>query len=420
MKDRTERGNNAVGAKSEPENKQKINVSGRIRNDNPYYLKIADRYRAAGFLLLVLFAVFAVIMLLKFGSNITYDNLVYLARDFKVAMGTSAESVSSVSYTSQENMAFAYFRDGVTVAGSSDVTLYGSSGEEVYSFSENYGYPVLSSSDKYMLVYSPGGKNYSLYNSVTRVLSKETAGEIIAADVSDSGAYVTVVSASSGKYDVEIFGDNLKRIMTVHKDKHVTDAAISPDGEFIAITSVVEGNIDFSSEVYVVRAGDVEPTARITSPSSVPYVADFTKDGTLFVIFDDKIVFYGDGFEPALSFDFEGLSPSCFGAAAGGVTVACRQNTLGTRTKVFSFDTEGKIIYNDTVPARVMEVAAPAESGDCAGYVKTGGEIIMLSVSGDNKSETYSGEVIRMIDTGSGLLVCTGSRAYKLFSASEE
>ncbi len=405
-----------MGEKTLRGKNQKISVSGRIKSENTYYLHIADRYRAAGFLLLILFVVFAAVMLVKFGSSVTYDNLVYLARDFKGAMGTSTETISSVSFTSQENMTFSFFRDGAAVAGSGEGTLYGPSGEEVFSYSESFPTPVLTSSDKYLLAYSPGGKYYSLYNSVTRLFSKETGGEIIAADVGDSGAYVTVTRVAPGKYDVEIFGDDLNRIMTVHKDKHVTDVAISPDGKTVAIASAVEGNVDFSSEIYVVEAGKEEPVARLNYPSSLPFAVDFTSAGVLFAAFDDRIVFYDSSMEIGSSTDFESLAPACYGVSEGGVTVACRENVLGTRTRVFSFDTAGNLIYNETVSSRVTEVAAPRDPAACAGFVKTGEEIIKLALSGNNLSERYSGDVFRIIDVGDGLLVCTGSRIYKLFS----
>lgn len=403
-----------------PDSKRRINVSDRIKNENRYYLKVSDRYRAAGFLLLVLFAVFAGIMLFRFGENVTYDNLVYLARDFNTAMGTNRASISEVRFTEQEEMTFASFRDGVAAAGSTDVFFIGPSGDIDFSYTENYNVPVLKAGDKYLLAYSPGGRNYSIYSSVTRLSSKETAGEIVSADMSDAGAYVIAFRTSSGKYDIEIYGDSFKRIMTVHKDKHVIDSAISPDGKTIAVVSAVEGDLDVSAELYVVRAGDSEPLFKKTVPSSVPLVADFTSSGNLFVIYDDRLEFYDGSMEILYSEDLSGTPPSCCGISADGVVICCRENALGTKNRIRSFNADGSLVYNGLVLEGVLEAAAPQGSKETAGFVRTSSEIIKLVPDGENESVSYSGEAIRMIDSSGGLLLCKNGSVTALFVPTEE
>ncbi|MBQ6261969.1 MAG: hypothetical protein IJK58_00455 [Clostridia bacterium] len=402
-----------------PDPKRRINVSDRIKNENPYYIKISDRYRAAGFLLIVLFAVFAGIMLFRFGENITYDNLVYLARDFNTAMGTNQGSITEVRFTEQDEMTFVPFRDGVAAAGSNDVFLIGPSGDTEFSYSENYTFPVLNAGEKYLLAYSPGGRNYSIYSSVTRLSSKETEGEIVSADMSDSGAYVIVFRTSSGKYDVEIYGDSFKRIMTVHKDKHVIDSAISSDGKRVAVVSAVEGDLDVSAELYVVRAGDSEPFFRKTVASSVPLVADYLPSGILFVIYDDRIEFYDETMEILYSEDLSGTPPSCYGVSGSGVVVCCRENALGTKNRIRSFDSEGNVVYNESISSGVLEVAAPSGDNGVVCYVRTPSEIVRISANGEVESASYTGDAVRIVDTSGGLLLCRNGSVANVFGATE-
>ncbi len=402
-----------------PDPKRRINVSDRIKNENQYYIKVSERYRAAGFLLLVLFAVFAGVMLFTFGNNITYDNLVYLVRDFNTAMGTDQGSISEVRFTEQDEMTFIPFRDGVAAAGSNDVFLIGPSGKTEFTYNENYTVPVLVAGEKYLISYSPGGRNYSVYSSVTRLSSKETAGEIVSADMSDTGAYVIAFRTSSGKYDVEIYGDNFKRIMTVHKDKHVIDSAISPDGKNIAIVSVVEGDLDVSAELYVVRAGDDEPVFRKTTASSVPLVAGYTSSGDLFVIYDDRVEFYDEAMEILYSEDLSATPPSCCGATGSAVVICCRENALGTKNRIRTFDADGKLIYNEQLSSGVLEVAAPRDASSAAGFVRTASEIIRLTYEDENESVAYTGDVIRIIDASGGLLICRNGSVSNAFAASD-
>ncbi len=406
-------------AEKRPDPKRRINVSDRIKNENPYYIKISERYRAAGFLLIVLFAVFAGVMLFKFGENITYDNLVYLARDFNTAMGTDQGSISEVRFTEQDELTFIPFRDGVAAAGSNDVFLIGPSGDTEFSYTENYNVPVLKAGEKYLLAYSSGGRNYSIYSSVTRISSKEVPGEIVSADMSDTGAYVIASRTSSGKYDVEIFGENFKRIMTVHKDKHVIDSAISPDGKTVAIVSAVEGDLDVSAELYVARAGDSEPLFRNTVESSVPLVADYTASGNLFVIYDDSFEFYDGEMKLLFSEDLSGTPPTCCGISDSCLVLCCRENALGTKNRIRSFDSDGNIIYNDLLFSGVLEVAAPANSERAAGYVRTASEIIKLVPDGENETVSYTGDVLRVVDTAGGPLVCRSGSVSSAFDTSE-
>ena len=406
-------------AEKRPDPKRRINVSDRIKNENPYYIKISERYRAAGFLLIVLFAVFAGIMLFRFGENITYDNLVYLARDFNTAMGTNQGSITEVRFTEQDEMTFVPFRDGVAAAGSNDVFLIGPSGDTEFSYSENYTFPVLNAGEKYLLAYSPGGRNYSIYSSVTRLSSKETEGEIVSADMSDSGAYVIVFRTSSGKYDVEIYGDSFKRIMTVHKDKHVIDSAISPDGKNIAIVSVVEGDLDVTAELYVARSGDSEPLFRKTVPSSVPLVAGYTSTGNLYVIYDDRVEFYDVSMEVLYSEDLSATPPSCCGVSRSALVICCRENALGTKNRIRTFDADGKLVYNELLSSGVLEVAAPRDAVSSAGYVRTASEIIKLVPDGNNVSVSYTGDVIRIIDSAGGLVICRNGSVTNAFGSSE-
>ncbi|MBR3423508.1 MAG: hypothetical protein IKG80_03355, partial [Clostridia bacterium] len=370
-------------------------------------------------LLIVLFAVFAGIMLFRFGENITYDNLVYLVRDFNTAMGTNKGVITEVRFTEQDEMTFIPFRDGVAAAGSNDVFLIGPSGDTEFSYPENFTVPVLNAGEKYLLAYTPGGRSYSIYSSVTRLSSKDAEGEIVAADMSDSGAYVIVFRTSSGKYDVEIYGDNFKRIMTVHKDKHVIDSAISPDGKRIAVVSAVEGDLDVSAELYVVRAGDSEPLFRSTVSSSVPLAADYLTSGTLFVIYDDRVEFYDESMEVLYSEDLSGTPPSCYGVSNSGVVICCRENALGTKNRIRAFDADGNVVYNELLSAGVLEVVAPNSEEDAVCYVRTPSEIIELVSSGENKSVSYAGDVIRIVDSSGGLLLCRSGSVTSVFGGSD-
>ncbi len=384
---------------------KRIDVSGQIKNENKYYLRISARYRVAAFVLLAAFIVFAGFMLIRYGAYITYDNLIYLVRDADRMAGNDSGSITELNYTPQDNITVLRFRDGVAVAGSSYLAVYDSSGSEVMTDRAGYNAPFMAAGDKYLLVYDMGTKNYSVYNSLTRVLTRESDFEILGADMSDSGSFILLTRSKTGKYDVEVYGEALNRVMTVHKDKYVIDAAISRDGKNVAILSAVEGDLDLGYELYVCRVGDSDPLFSETFASAVPLRLDYYPSGNLSVITDAGVVFYDGNMKELSSTGIGGTTPSYCDATDGALVLALAENALGNRNRIMAFDNEGKILYNDSVSSRIAFVTAPlSPENGIAGYVKTDDAVLILGGDGSVKTVGCSNEVIDLIDMKNGIL----------------
>ena len=392
--------------------KKQIDVSGQIKNENKYYLKIAARYRVAAFILLAAFIVFAGFMLIRYGAYITYDNLVYLVRDADRMVGNDSGSITELNYAPQDNITVLRFRDGVAVAGSSYLAVYDSSGSEVITDRAGYNSPFMAAGDKYLLVYDMGTKNYSVYNSLTRVLTRESDFEILGADMSDSGSFILLTRSKTGKYDVEVYGEALNRVMTVHKDKYVIDAAISRDGKNVAILSAVEGDLELGYELYVCRVGDSDPLFSETFASAVPLRLDYYPSGNLSVITDNRVTFFDSNMKEITSTEINGMTPSYSDSTDGVLVVALAENALGNRNRIMTFDNEGKILYNDAVGTRITFVTAPSSAkAGIAGYVKTDGAVQILGCDGSVKTLDCSDDIIELIDMNNGILSFTSSGA---------
>ena len=200
---------------------EKIRVDSEIkRRKNRYYEKVSDRYRTVGVLMILCLAVFGGALLLKFGEYITYDNFVYLIRDFN-SVTDSASDYTEVSYQAQDSDVYVPFRDGFAAVGNSRVIVFDVGGSPLLTDEVSLSYPATASSEKYLLVYDIGGTTYSLYNSITRVIKNETDMPIISASVADDGSYIIVTEGKESKYLVKLYNSAFKLKMTVRKDKYV-------------------------------------------------------------------------------------------------------------------------------------------------------------------------------------------------------
>lgn len=104
-----------------------VNGAGRAKAGD-YYAALSRRMGIAKWAMIVALPVFLAVMLSVYRSNITYDNLKYLMRDFSSDRGEAALKFTDISFEEQTSLDSLIFRGELAVVGSSNVTLYNSTG----------------------------------------------------------------------------------------------------------------------------------------------------------------------------------------------------------------------------------------------------------------------------------------------------
>ncbi|MCI9449091.1 MAG: hypothetical protein HFE30_02405 [Clostridiales bacterium] len=398
-----------------------LRVDGEIRRrENKYYLKIAERYRAAGFLLILLFVIFGAVMLIKYSEYITYDNFVYLLRDLDSVGGEKEGIVSDIKYLSDGNTVFEPFKDGLCVIGGGKVTIYDSTGVELCSAGEKFSSPAVSKSDKYLLVYDLGGTSYSLYNAVTRVCSRKTEMPIISADVSDNGSYAVTYESKEAKYVTEIYNSALVKNMSIYKDKYVVDTALSGSGSCAAIAAVGESGDDISCEVTFCETGKEEPIGSFSYIGAIPLRIESNDDGFV-LLCDDAVRFYDNSGKAVSEHNIKGEKSAFFDASGKSCVLVCRENSVGLKNTVYSFDNKGNILYNSLIEMKITGAAAACSTeGAYVGFLSSDGGVTALKSDGESEYESISGEILAVTDMDSGALVCTPTAAYRVFDGKAE
>lgn len=393
-----------------------IRVDGEIkRRENRYYAKVADRYRIGAFLIVLLLVVMGGVLMVLYGEHITYDNFVYMLRDFDSVAG-GGNSFSEVTFTAQEKMKFERFRDGFAVIGTDEVTLFDQTGVELCSESENFSYPAGSGSEKYILVYDIGGSSYSLYNSVTRVMKGTTEKPIISASVSDTGSFIVTTESDDSKYLTEMYNSAFKRTMTVYKDKYVIASAISMKGDTFAIASVTEDGTDFYAELAFYEKGKELPVSTYTYSMSMPLSLESFEDGGFVLLSDDGIRFYDEKGKLKSETDLEGKDPLYFDSARSGAVLVCSVNAIGTKSNVYSFDSAGKLIYDGMIDKKVIGAYASATPTEYACYLLSTNGVIAVKPNGEEIETKFGEDILALTDTAGGPVVMTAEKAFRLFS----
>lgn len=379
---------------------------------NRYYLRVSRRWRLVGWGFAALLGLYLVVTLTVYGKYITYDNLTYLARDFDLSVRTTDDVHTTVTYPRQETLAFAPFKSGMAVVGADVVRLYDGAGISLIEDKLGYTSPAVCASDKYVLVYDLGAKQYSVYNSLTRVIRRDTDFRVLCADMSDTGAYVLVTRSNETRYVVEYYNEALSKTMSVYKDHYVLDAAIRDDGSRFVICSAIPSGTDLSCEISLCQAGSAEPVCTTTYPGAMPLMVDFAPDGSFTVLCDTAVLsFDADGAETA-RYPISGMTLVTAHQKGGITAIAAAENALGSENRIVVLGADGTILLDTICRQRVTDICVtPGAESMCA--VLTPNAVLTYDAAGVLETLPIDDEDVLSIEYTSGrVVVCAKDRYY--------
>ncbi len=399
-----------------------LRVASGIRpQTNRYYARVAMRYRVAAVVIGMILVLFCLAVLVLGSEYITYDNLTYLARDFDLTMGGRGELAAVITYPRHESMKFAPYKTGMAVAGSDMLTIYDSGGIVLSEDTLNYTAPCLAVSDKYVLAYDLGGKTYAVYNTLTRVIRRETDFKILSADMSDSGSFVLVTRSNETKYVVELYNEALSRTMSIYKDHYVMDAALRQDGKRLVIVSAVPGQTDFGCEVSLCAAGEGEPLMTVTYGGLMPLDAVFHPDGSFTVLCDGAVLFFDPDGTQLRRYALTGMTLVGADMRNGYVALIGSENALGSENRVLVLDAAGEELLSQMYRERMQQVCLTRqEDGDSLCAVLTSSAVLSMDENGILAVCVLEDDDVLTLRQGSGgVIVCTKDCMYPADFTSE-
>lgn len=331
------------------------NGAGRAKAGD-YYAALSRRMGIAKWAMIVALPVFLAVMLSVYRSNITYDNLKYLMRDFSSDRGETALKFTDISFEEQTSLDSLIFRGELAVVGSSNVTLYNSTGDKTFDYRSEMENPAAVASDKYILCYDLGGTHYSIFTNLTRVLDTSADAVIENASMSDKGAFLLVKRARDAKYTVSLYDSSFRNKVNYYKSRFVADAAISPDGKHSVIVTLGNAGADVSCSVELYDFGASEPRSVRDYTGYLPVSVSFFADGSFALVCDTRIIFFGeDGNERQTYLQKEGRL-SCVDFSESSLCAAYFGNVSGFGSDIILFDNQGNIMYNIETDQKLSDI----------------------------------------------------------------
>ncbi len=341
--------------------KKAVSVSDKPRNE--YYENVSVRMGTVQVILYLSLLAFVVLSLLFNTELITYRNFYLFFQDLNASAETvDIFSTDSLSYPVADEQSFTVYRKGLAVAGNTSVTVFSATGRQIVSESVNYRNPVAVGTGKYLLVYEMGGLQYSLYNSYTKIHSGKSDYPISGAAVSESGMYALSAFGKDSTTVVSLYSERFKLLGRYGKSGYVTDMAIDPTGELLAVLTVLPDEGLLSTELMLVKPGESEARARASFDGLTGLACAFTASGRIAVLCDGGVRYVTNRGEVREKYDFDGRIPVSYDIGEDGVCVSLKKSTVSAKNIVIAFDKNGKIVYNEDVGEEVVQLARSGDS----------------------------------------------------------
>lgn len=336
------------------------NIDGAFDKENPYYIKIANKYRLLKYITSLLAIVFALSMLTVFSSDITAENFQYLIKDLDITGITSSGTFETVIYSGGSTSSFGIYRGELAVINAGSTMLYKPSGALSFNKTNNFYNPRLLVSSKYFLVYDRGETSfsYSIFNSFAELKSEKFEYPITLAELSDNGAYAVVTRDDSYRSIVRIYNSNFKLVNEVKKDKYITALALSDDGNRIGIVSAYDANGYFASELIVLGVDESKPHFTHVLDGKLPLKAHWLSNGDLCVVFSDGVQLYGESGELKAELSFDSMTS--LNVAVGDDLILAVHNTtvLGYDKTVNVYDSNAELIYTASLEGELIKAVS--------------------------------------------------------------
>ncbi|MBR3998647.1 MAG: hypothetical protein IKI93_09945, partial [Clostridia bacterium] len=365
-----------------------------------------------GIALILVLLLYAAVVVVFFGEYFTYENMRYFVRDWSTMTMPGSGVFTDIVYSASEDAEFALFKNGLALYDHEKYSYYDETGICLVEDETGCTDPAASVSEKYLLLYDIGGTGYSVYNQLTRIISRKTERPIIAADIADDGSMVIVSKSRETRFVAEVYNASFTKSMNIHKESFVLDAGISPDGKNVIICSVVPSDTDFNLEVEIVRTGSSDKTAAMTYEHTMPLDVMTHEEGFV-LLCDNGIYFFDYDGHITSSVKFGGMALAYADMNETSVAAAGRINSLGNENRVIVCDISGNILGDTIIRERINGITASRNTDEALAYVR--GSDTVLKLMPDGETELHApefGEIIGVVARERDVLICRAGGAY--------
>lgn len=381
---------------------------------NEYYIDIANKFKTAKFICVIILVVFILIMISVFRSDITLENCKYLVRFFSSANTVYSGDYDNIYYDTSGVVSTNMFNEDFVTVKNDSIELYDLRGSNIASYDINQTTPTVVTNGKYMLVYDQGANSFSLFNNFSLLTTESYDYPISLGTVSPEGMYAIVTKSLDYQSVIYLYDHNFNLISKIYKDKYITDLKIDSDGDRLLCTSVYAENGSYVSEVmtYAPYTEAEESTQKVND--SFFASCGFFANGGYGVLSDRALLFYNSSNKEVGSFQLGNIVPTDCLFLDDRAVLCYNENIVGSQSRVMIFNTSGELIGESTVDDKIIGTAYDLDHL----YLLTDSRVARINLESFEKlSADVEKSAVSIFAPGSGNLVIGYSnmaKAYKV------
>ena len=186
------------------------------------YYRFSRLLRALRWIPLVTLVLFALVIFVFFGRDVTPEHFRYFLNNFDFSENASDTAGDVFYYDADADASFGFVSGGFVTLTDSRVFVTDRSSSTTLSAYHGYRSPQGAYSDRYMVIYDRAGSSATVYNAFSALKSFTYEGTVTDAVASDAGVFAIAVSDVSGYYTkIYVYGEDFSSLRVVSKYKYL-------------------------------------------------------------------------------------------------------------------------------------------------------------------------------------------------------
>lgn len=277
--------------------KYKRRFSGDCVAENKY-AGLAANFFVVGVISIVALIALALCVAVFGGKNMSFNSMYYLYRDVNSMGRIGAGETLRLDYSiPRKNQDFALFKNGLCVAGDSEIQIFNKTGNQTMSVTTGYSNPQAVASKEYVVVYDLGGRGFCAYNSFAEVYSEKRDYPISTVALSQDGKLCVVGQTQSYNCEVTIYGDGFEKEFTYNRNDYAIGCDFDSDGRNLALCTLTSSDGSYLISLTVLDTKKQEVKARADIDDVLPYECHYIGNDRIALICSDRVLIYNEKLE---------------------------------------------------------------------------------------------------------------------------
>lgn len=293
--------------------------------------------------------------------------------------GATGES-APFSHAGGGKLSVAYLDSGVVTASAAGAHYYAVDGEQLAEEVRSLENPVLTASRTTAVVYDAGNQSLFAFRGGEEYfsLTLEGSADLLSARPNENGWLAVTAQQSGYKGAVTVYDRKGEPVIQISlSSTFAVDAAVSPDGQTVAVVTIGQENGAFFSRLLLYRVNQKEPFAQVDLGSLTVLDMDFD-EGVVWLVGEDRLLTVSltlEGETVQTYFITPNYLKGCSLEGDGFAFLLVGRYRSGGATQALRIDSSAQVLQSIPLTGQVLDYAAAGDT--CA--LLTGSQLTLYN-----------------------------------------